>query len=486
MTSSLALVAKVQRLKALRDKARALRASASSLQSQAEPEALEATPEGFYEFMGRVSPNLEKPRHLQKLVDVLDAAVQPRGPGQRFFWVSIPPRHWKSVTLMHGVAMHLQRWPTENVIYATHTAKFARKQSRTIRRLAIAAGLTISKDVNTQDEWELEGTEAGLVARGVGGEVTGRGARLIVIDDPIKSRKVAESPVEREAIWSWIIDDILSRLTPDGVAILNHTRWHPDDPIGRAQADSDQQWEGENLQALSGPDEDQPLLPEHWPFEVLDRIRKRNAYSWASLYQGKPRPRGGAVFDPPHYYVVGTEPRHGFRVGYGTDLAYSKKTHADWSVLLRFIEHEGRYYITHMLRVQARAKEFRAAASRLVDAMPGPVRWYCSGVEQGVADLMEDDITWLNPMNASADKFLRAQPVAEAWNDGRILVPCDNEETGEEAPDWVDDLVLEVCQFTGVADLHDDIVDALAAGFDELQGGESMSSGSARRRSREV
>lgn len=402
------------------------------------------------------------PTHLGPLVSQLEKVIGPVE-GQSFYFFSVPPRHWKSWTLKHAVVKHLLRWPNEGVAYCTHTQTFASAQSRSIRRLAHAAGLVLSGDSNRQDEWELAGRAGGLVARGVGGELTGRGFRFIVIDDPIKSREDAESATIRAKTWEWIQDDVITRLTPDGSIILVHTRWHPDDPIGRAKLLDD--WTGQNLPALSGPDDDVALLPQIWPADKLREIRDANPYRFASLYQGEPRARGGTVFGEPHWYQPGALPEKGYRIGHGVDLAYSSKTWADRSVIITgFRQGDVLYLVDCQIRRQ-RADEFARVLSAQLGRFRGPARWYYAGPEKGIIDMLGTEGVKLNGLPATSDKFVRAQGVASAWNQGKVLVPATG--NGHQAP-WVTELIGELSSFTGVGDAHDDIVDAVAALWDEL------------------
>lgn len=424
--------------------------------------------EPVYDLIPRLSPTIRgqqtaRPDHLSPLVDELEAAIAPHS-GQRFFFFSVPPRHWKSETLKHALVKHLHCWPENDVAYCTHTASFAASQSRDVRRLAKISGLELAEDSNRKDEWHTVGG-AGLVARGVGGEVTGRGFRLIVIDDPVKSREVAESAVEREKIFNWIEDDVITRLTPDGTVILVHTRWHPDDPIGRYA--KRQEWRGHNIQAIREVDgEEVALLPQQWPLELLRPIRDVNPYRFAALYQGEPRPRGGKVFDrEPGRYRPDALPAK-FRRAHGLDLAYSKKSRADRSVLLTGITDGWDLYLTGCKIRRERADEFIGTARGVVSEEPGPIRWYCSGPEKAVADLFSTGGVYISTQPATQDKFARAQNAAKLWNQGRIWIPDSGIDS--DGTDWAHELIEEVGGFTGVNDPHDDIVDALAALVDEM------------------
>ncbi len=107
---------------------------------------------------------------------------------------------------------------------------------------------------NTEAEWETT-RGGGLRAVGVGGGITGFGADLMIIDDPIKGRADAESKHQRDAVWNWFNDDIYTRLEPDGAMILIQTRWHEDDLAGRlikrAEEENGEKWEVIDLPAIA-------------------------------------------------------------------------------------------------------------------------------------------------------------------------------------------------------------------------------------------
>ncbi len=107
--------------------------------------------------------------------------------------------------------------------------------------------------INSAAEWET-GKGGGVKAVGVGGGITGYGAKLMMIDDPIKSREQAESASYRDKVWHWFNDDMMTRLEPDASVILIQTRWHEDDLAGRLlkqqQEDGGEEWHVINLPAI--------------------------------------------------------------------------------------------------------------------------------------------------------------------------------------------------------------------------------------------
>ena len=126
---------------------------------------------------------------------------------------------------------------------------------------------TRSRPANRVSEWETN-AGGGLKAVGVGAGVTGYGADLIIIDDPVKGRSEAGSPVLRERLWNWFRDDLSTRLEPEGSIILIQTRWHEDDLAGRLlreQADGGDQWTVIRL----------PALAETWEERVTAEAQRR-------------------------------------------------------------------------------------------------------------------------------------------------------------------------------------------------------------------
>jgi len=126
---------------------------------------------------------------------------------------------------------------------------------------------TRPRPANRVSEWETT-VGGGLKAVGVGAGVTGYGADLIIIDDPVKGRSEAGSPVLRERLWNWFRDDLSTRLEPEGSIILIQTRWHEDDLAGRLlreQADGGDQWTVIRL----------PALAETWEERVTAEAQRR-------------------------------------------------------------------------------------------------------------------------------------------------------------------------------------------------------------------
>lgn len=414
-------------------------------------------PASLLDFVPALSPKFVAPTHLRPLADALERM---RREPMRLV-VSTPPRHGKTELLLHFIAWLLAHDPSEQIAYVTHTDRLARMKSGKARQLALAAQVPISTESNSKSDWRTGVGEGGVWATSTGGAIVGLGFGKIIVDDPVKGRNDVESAVQRESDWDWFNGDLFNRLEPGGSVIVNMARWHEDDLSGRLIREG---WEHINLPALSPAGA--PLWPERWSLERLREIQSKSEYDWVSLYQGAPRTREGKLFDGTTTY---SELPKALSVAIGVDLAYTAKTSADWSIAVVLGEHDGWWYLRGLVRRQVRADDFADDLVKLTASHPtAPVRWYCSTTEMGSADLLRKmGVRRLHGELAVNDKYIRAQPVAAAWKSGRVLLPADPRSVGIDPKDLAE-FVRVVTGFTGVGDVEDDDVDALAAAFDLL------------------
>lgn len=409
------------------------------------------------DFIPQLSPRFASPLHLAPLAELFQRIAD----GEQVRAVTnVPPRHGKTELLLHGGTWLLLQNPALQLCYASHGQRIAEKKSRRMRELSRRAGVPLSVDSKSRSDWRTDVEEGGTWATSPSGAVTGEGFDVEILDDLTPGRAAAESAANRDRINEWLISDALTRLEPGGSVILNQTRWHPDDPAGRALALG---WEHVNLRALD--DKDRPLWPERWSFTELDRIRDTmggpDGYEWTSLYQGSPRGRGARVFGDVHFYDELPD-LSTCSISVGLDFAYSTRTSADFSVAVVMAEHAGRYYVLNVIRVHEEPRSFRTRLQLIREQHPRAIACaYAAATEQGGIEFVREGGVPIDGRIATLDKFSRAIPVVAAWNTGRILLP-------RKAP-WLDAFVSELCNFTGVKDRHDDQVDALAAAFDKLK-----------------
>lgn len=404
------------------------------------------------EYIPALSEDFSPPYHLAALTERLDLLDE--RPQQVV--VAVPPRHAKTETMLHCAARFLHRYPHKTVGYATYSANFARSKSLRLRGLAQKAGVILSDDSQRAEEWRTE-QWGGCLATGVGGPLTGHGVHLMIVDDPFKNRVEAESPLWRERVWDWFNDVVYTRIEPGGSIVVTHTRWHQDDLAGRLIDDG---WDHVHLPALT--DDGVALWPERYPVERLLQIREQvGQYSWASLYQGQPVPKGGALFDGVTTYDE--LPSDGYTTAVGIDLAYTAKTRADHSVLLVGRAVGEVIYIERMIRAQVSATAFRQHIAHVRAEFPyAKIMFIRGGQERAIVEMFNETGLNIQEKPAVGDKMSRALGAAAAWSSGKIRVPKD-------AP-WVDTFLGEILSFTGAGDATDDIVDALVALYDAVYG----------------
>lgn len=398
------------------------------------------------------------------------------GGGLRYV-VAAPPQHGKTEASTHALVWMLKKFPERRHAYATYAQARSDRVARKARSIATRAGVSVSGPVRS---WLSPGGGS-VVWTSVGGPLTGEPVDgLLLIDDPYKDRKQAESPAYAEQVADWLDDVAETRVHPGASIIVMATRWTPKDLSGLLIKRG---WPYLNIKAIADGRDQHPtdtrevgeaLCPARKPIEELRRLERVNQFSFASLFQGEPRPRGGALFGPPHYFA--SVPTAGMQYGYGTDLSYSGKTSSDWSVSVRMAREpltatrEGkrlyRYYVLHVERRQCKAPEWAKVllAQQSAIGFRGNVFWRAAGTEKGTADLMRQSGVRLVLLPVRGDKFTHAQAFAEAWNDGRVLVP-------ESAPPWLEPFLDELESFIGKDGQEDDQVDAAVAAFDGLVAG---------------
>ena len=272
------------------------------------------------------------------------------GGGGRLMIV-MPPQVGKSV--LAGVwtpYWWLTRYPTDRLIIASYAASLAHDRGRDVRNLVQAYGerydLRLDRSSKAKHNWMLE-TSGGIRTAGIGGGITGVPANLGIIDDPIKGRAEADSPVTREKVWNWYSGDFYSRLSPGAPIIIMMTRWHDDDLIGRLLDDQGTveqggKWTMVYLPAIAmEPDPKMGIPPDalgrapgvpltHPRIDPKDEARalahwedKRTSSTprdFNALYQGNPRPTEGALLSRQllrqrrDFYPTATPVKHGVAV----------------------------------------------------------------------------------------------------------------------------------------------------------------------------
>lgn len=422
----------------------------------------------FPEWLDKTAPTFTwNWRHQLYLYDRL--APMTEGDKKRLM-IFMPPRHGKSETVtVHYAAYRLRQKPIMNIIIGCYNQKLANRFSRRIRRIC-ETQMELSKERRAAEEWETN-AGGGVRAVGVGAGVTGFGAGLIIIDDPVKSRAHAESVTIRENTADWFNDDIYTRLEPGGQIIIIQTRWHEDDLSGRLlremeESKKSEEWDIVKIPALAEADDPlgrspgEALCPERYPAEELERIRTRiGSRSFESLYQQSPFPEEGSLFKRSWFRRYVDAPPAGLRWFRGYDLAVSTKTSADHTASFRCaLDENGDLYIADGFRGRIEYPEQRRYVIERMTAEPDTQHCIESALHgkalvQDLRRVREICGVPLREAKALKDKFTRALGWAALAEAGKVVLVRGS---------WNKEFLDEVCRFTGRNDREDDQIDAVS------------------------
>jgi predicted phage terminase large subunit-like protein len=245
--------------------------------------------------------------HHKKLAQLMDAVA--RGEKRRIL-VSVAPRFGKSLMTSYLFpAWYLGQFPNRRVIMASHTGDMAVGFGRKVRDLiatpeyrSVFPDVELKADSKAAGQWSTNGGGE-YYAVGVGGALAGRGANLVVIDDPFSEQVVmAGNTSVFDDAWSWFQTGPLQRLAPDGACLVIHTRWSKIDLIGRLQAQmasnpEAEQWDVIEFPAIFGEGDDmKSLWPERWPLNLLLQKKENMAPQfWNAQYMQNPTGEAGAL-----------------------------------------------------------------------------------------------------------------------------------------------------------------------------------------------
>lgn len=442
-------------------------------QAQAQ-RAAERTVSTFDAWLPVVSPGW--PWHYPHLV-YLRAALQAVTDGTcRRLMIFLPPRHYKSemVTVRYS-AWRLERDPGLRVIVGAYNHLLAEKFSRKARRI-VTARVPLSSDRTAVFDWETA-AGGGMRAVGVGGGITGQGGDLIIIDDPVKSREEANSDAYRDRVYGWYTDDLYTRGEADTALILIATRWHEDDLPGRILASED----GPNWTVISLPaeaEEGDPLgreigaalCPAKFDLAALADRRRVLGASYYALYQQRPQPPEGVMFQRPWFTIVPAGPREAIRVRYW-DNAGTKDGGAFTCGVLVARDRQGLFYIEDLVRGQWEAGERETVKRQtaILDAARygAEVRiWNEQEPGSGGKESAQATIRNLAGFRVYAepvtgDKVTRAEPFAAQAQAGNVRIVRDTDERR-----WVSGYLDRVTAFP--LGRYKDDVDATAGAVNKL------------------
>lgn len=424
----------------------------------------------FIKFVEGVWPTFIAGRHHARMAEAFERVA--RGECKRLI-INMPPRHTKSEFASYLLpAWFLGKFPHKKVIQTSHTAELAVGFGRKVRNLvdsegykSIFPGVSLQSDSKAAGRWNTNrGGE--YFAIGVGGAVTGKGADVLIIDDPHSEQEAALAQVNPEIydkVYEWYTSGPRQRLQPGGSIVVVMTRWSLRDLTGQvikaSAARGGDEWEVIEFPAIlpSG----NPLWPEFWSINELEALKTELPNSkWMAQYQQQPTSDASAIIKrewwrvwederpPPCDYILQT-----------WDTAFEKNSRADYSACTTW----GVFYLDEdhsqpNIILLNSFKERMEWIELKKTAFEHYQEWEPDGVliekKATGAPLIYEFRAMGIPVqeytpSKGNDKITRLNSVSDIIASGRVWVPQTR---------WAEELVDEIASFPSGE--HDDLVDA--------------------------
>jgi predicted phage terminase large subunit-like protein len=424
----------------------------------------------FMAFVKQMWPGFILGRHhalmAKKFEEIADGKV-------RRLIINMPPRHTKSEFASYLLpAWFLGRYPHKKVIQCSNTAELAVGFGRKVRNLVdgetyakIFPNVALRTDSKAAGRWATN-ANGDYFAIGVGGTVTGKGADLLIIDDPHSEQEAAlaaSDPSVYDKVYEWYSSGPRQRLQPGGSIVIVMTRWGKRDLTGRVlqsmvERDGDE-WEIINLPAImpSG----KPLWPEFWSLDELMALKEELPSSkWNAQYQQEPTSEEGAIVKREWWQIwEGDSPPPCEFIIQSWDTAFTKNERSDYSACTTwgvFYKDENRND-AHIILLDALKErlEFPELKSRAMEMYREfePDAFIVEAKASGAPLIYElrsmgIPVQEFTPVRGN-DKITRINSVADLFASGRIWAPRKR---------WAEEVIEEMAAFPNSD--HDDLVDS--------------------------
>lgn len=407
--------------------------------------------------------------------------------------IFMPPRHGKSeLVSVRFPAWVLGRNPNTQIIGTSYGAELASKMNRSIQgvidmpeyesifpetRLNNKNVVTIKQPLRNADVFEVVGYKGYYRSAGIGGAITGTGADILLIDDPIKNMKEADSLTYREGIWDWYTSTAYTRLERNGAIILVQTRWHEDDLAGRllkkAKEDPDaDQWDVLSLEAVREDmtnlvDErefGQPLWPWKYDSKRLAAIKSSvGTRVWNALYQQRPTALEGGIIKRKDFKFYKELPAKFDRIIQSWDCTFGKSNNSDKVAGHVWGKIGAEFYLIDRVNDRMSYVETKQAIKTFSAKHPKALKKIIEKKANGAAliDDLAKEISGMVAYTPTESKDSRLNAVSPLFEAGNVYVPDPS-----IAP-WVHDYINELTTFPN--GIHDDDVDATSQALIELR-----------------
>jgi predicted phage terminase large subunit-like protein len=416
-----------------------------------------------------------------KHLDVLDEHLQAVSEGRlKRLIVTMPPRHGKSERVSKKFpAWHMGRNSNDEMIIASYSIDLARDFSRIARDTFVTHtelevfDEPLDPNNKSSESWGVKGHRGRVTAAGVGGSITGKGARIAIVDDPIKNYQDAQSDIIRATLWGWYQSTLYTRLTPDGAIIVVQTRWHEDDLVGRLLAEEAKQiaegthvgerWTVLNFPAIcEDPDDilgrkiDEPLWPEYgFGIEQLNKIKSDvGTYTFNALYQQRPAAAEGNMLKRHWWKLYDELPSDMQTLQISVDAAFKDGDDNDYVVVQVWGKRGPDMYLIDQMRDHMNFLATCQAIRNMAKLYPKAVTKLIEDKANGSAAIqtLSLEMSGIIPVNPEGGKIARVNAVSAVIEAGNVYLPASRTFTAE--------LIDEAAAFPNGK--HDDMVDAMS------------------------
>ena len=437
-----------------------------------------AAHDDLIEFCKKMQPDYIVGKHHRMLADMLMDIEQ--GSKDRVC-VNIPPRHGKSqlVSIFYP-AWFLGRNPTKKVMMVSHTTDLAVDFGRKVRNLIstdeykeIFPTVALAVDSKSAGRWNTNmGGE--YYACGIGSSIAGRGADLLLIDDPHSEQDVINGNFEVFAkAYEWYTFGARTRLMPQGRVAIIQTRWHMDDLTGRVIKDMAQNERADQFEVVEFPailevtnkktkkKEQKPLWPEFFDLDALLRTKaSMPTFQWNAQYQQEPTAEEAALVKREWWNMwMADDPPQCEYVIMSLDAAAEKHNRADYTALTTwgvFLNEETNDYNIILLNSVKQRMEFPELKELALEEYKfwEPDSFIVEKKNSGVALYQEMrrmglPVSEYTPHRGSGDKLARLNSVSDIVASGLCWVPPTR---------WAEEVVEEIAGFPFMS--NDDLVDS--------------------------
>jgi predicted phage terminase large subunit-like protein len=426
-------------------------------------------------FTCAMDPQYKVGTHHRQLAELLTQVAH----GERDrIGVSIPPRHGKStLTSVMFVAWYLGNNPTKQVMLVSHTADLAVNFGRKVRNLiasdayqAVFPHVHLAIDSKSAGRWNTN-QGGGFYATGVGSALAGRGADLLLIDDPHNEQELLAGDFSSfQKTYEWFTIGARTRLMKGGAVAVIHTRWHPADLIGQLTRDMasnplTDQYEFFEFPAIfyEGTDHEKALWPEFFDLDTLHRTKaSMPLYQWNAQYQQNPTGKEGAIVPREKWRKwTDAEPPQCEYVIMTVDAAAEEKTRSDFSAIgvwgvfrsETLTAGEAHVILLNVVKDRVAFPVLKSLALREYQSFQ-PDAFIVEKKSNGTALYQEFrrmgiPVQGFDPSRKTGDKVVRLNAVADLFECGMVWYPAGKR--------WAEELIEQVAAFPVVD--HDDLVD---------------------------